>query len=140
MGRGAREVAALPEEELPTRAPRGDGPPLPRAWAEKDPVAARRLATARDAVTAVSDEIEVPAENILTPDHLRRLLWTPPATRDPEPLAAAVDAQLDRLRRTGLAARADGAAAGHGDHRRRDRARGRADHGAGRSLRARREA
>jgi ribonuclease D len=95
------EVAALPEEELPTRAPRGDGPPLPRAWAEKDPVAARRLATARDAVTALSGEIEVPAENILTPDHLRRLLWTPPATRDPEQLAAAVDTQL-----TGYGARA----------------------------------
>jgi len=95
------EVAALPEEELPTRAPRGDGPPLPRAWAEKDPVAARRLARARDAVTALSAEIEVPAENILTPDHLRRLLWTPPATRDPEQLAAAVDTQL-----TGYGARA----------------------------------
>ncbi len=88
------EVAALPEEELPTRAPRGDGPPLPRAWSEKDPVAARRLTAARDAVTSLSGEIEVPAENILTPDHLRRLLWTPPSTRDPEPLAEAVDAQL----------------------------------------------
>ena len=90
------EVAALPEEELPTRAPRGDGPPLPRAWSEKDPVAARRLTAARDAVTSLSGEIEVPAENILTPDHLRRLLWTPPSTRDPEPLAEAVDAQLAR--------------------------------------------
>ena len=36
----------------------------------------------------------MPAENLLTPDHLRRLLWTPPATRDPEALAEAVDAQL----------------------------------------------
>ena len=36
-----RAVADLPEAELPTRSPRGDGPPLPRAWAEKDPVAAR---------------------------------------------------------------------------------------------------
>ena len=88
------EVAGLPEQELPTRAPRGDGPPLPRAWSEKDPVAARRLTAARDAVTALSSEIEVPAENILTPDHLRRLLWTPPATRDPELLTTTVDAQL----------------------------------------------
>ena len=47
--RRCSEVAELPEEELPTRAPRGDGPPLPRAWAEKDPVAARRLTAARDA-------------------------------------------------------------------------------------------
>ena len=104
-GRGASRYAALwvealqrafelPEEELPTRAPRGDGPPLPRAWAEKDPVAARRLVLARDAVTALSAELEVPAENLLTPDHLRRLLWAPPATRDPEQLGPAVDRQL----------------------------------------------
>ncbi len=96
-----REVAALPEDELPSRAPRGDGPPLPRAWADKDPVAARRLTLARDAVSALSAEIVVPAENLLTPDHLRRLLWTPPATRDPEALAVAVDQQL-----TGYGARA----------------------------------
>ena len=89
-----REVAELPEEALPTRAPRGDGPPLPRAWAEKDPVAARRLVLARDAVAALSAELEVPAENLLTPDHLRRLLWAPPATREPETLAEGVDQQL----------------------------------------------
>jgi ribonuclease D len=91
-----REVAEMPEEELPTRSPRGDGPPVPRAWAEKDPVAARRLTLARDAVSALSGELAVPAENLLTPDHLRRLLWAPPATRDPEALAAAADRQLER--------------------------------------------
>ena len=89
-----REVSELPEEQLPARAPRGDGPPLPRAWAEKDPVAARRLMIARDAVTALSAELRVPAENLLTPDSLRRLLWSPPATRDPVALGAAVDRQL----------------------------------------------
>jgi ribonuclease D len=89
-----RTVAELPEEDLPTRAPRGDGPPLPRAWAEKDPVAARRLTLARDAVSALSAELSVPAENLLTPDLLRRLLWTPPGTRDAAALATAVDQQL----------------------------------------------
>ena len=39
----------------------------------------------------------MPAENLLTPDYLRRLLWTPPATRDPDSLAAAVDASLAEL-------------------------------------------
>ena len=38
-----QEAPAMPEADLPTRAPRGDGPPLPAPWAEKDPVAARRL-------------------------------------------------------------------------------------------------
>jgi ribonuclease D len=89
-----QEARALPESELPTRSPRGDGPPLPRAWAEKDPVAARRLAIAREAVAGASEELSVPVENLLTPDYLRRLLWTPPATRDREQLEAAVARQL----------------------------------------------
>jgi ribonuclease D len=104
-GRGADRYAArwvaaltraaeLDEDELPTRAPRGDGPPLPRAWAEKDPVAARRLVFAREALTALAGEQNLPVENLLTPDYLRRTLWTPPSTRNPEPLATAVADQL----------------------------------------------
>jgi ribonuclease D len=94
-------VAALDESQLPTRAPRTDGPPLPRAWAERDPVAARRLALAREALTRLAEQLQLPVENLLTPDYLRRVLWTPPATRDPDSLAEAVDAAL-----TGLGARA----------------------------------
>ena len=87
-------AAALDEEDLPTRSPRGDGPPLPRAWAEKDPVAARRLSFAREALTALAEDQHLPVENVLTPDYLRRTLWTPPSTRKPEALAAAVAEQL----------------------------------------------
>ena len=92
-----REVATLDEAELPTRSPRSDGPPLPRAWAERDPVAARRLTLAREALTALAEERELPVENLLTPDYLRRVLWTPPGTRDPDSLAAAVAAALSAL-------------------------------------------
>lgn len=89
-----REVAAMPEEDLPARAPRTDGPPVPRAWAEKDPAAARRLARARETMTARAEELSLPVENLLTPDSMRRLLWTPPRTREGEALAAAVAEQL----------------------------------------------
>jgi ribonuclease D len=89
-----RRVAEMDESELPTRTPRGDGPPLPRAWAEKDPVATRRLALARKGLTERSEELSVPVENLLTPDYLRRTLWTPPATRDAVHLAPAVAEQL----------------------------------------------
>lgn len=92
-----RAVAAAEERDLPTRTPRTDGPPQPRAWAEKDPVAARRLTLAREAMGARADELAVPVENLLTPDTLRRLLWTPPATREPAALTAAVAAQLAAL-------------------------------------------
>ena len=90
-----RRVAAMSEEELPARTPRGDGPPTPRSWAEKDPVAARRLALARDALGALAEERRVPVENLLTPDHLRRVLWSPPRTREPGALLDAVTALLD---------------------------------------------
>ncbi len=93
--RALREVSELPEDELPARAPRGDGPPVPRAWAEKDPVAARRLAAARAALGELAEERSLPVENLLTPDHVRRLLWTPPATREPTQLAAAVHQRLE---------------------------------------------
>ncbi|MBZ5737595.1 ribonuclease D [Nocardioides mangrovi] len=92
-----RQAAEMDDADLPTRSPRGDGPPLPRAWAEKDPVAARRLTLARDALTALAEEHGLPVENLLTPDYLRRVLWTPPATREPAALATAVGAQLTAL-------------------------------------------
>jgi ribonuclease D len=92
-----KAVAEMDEADLPTRSPRTDGPPVPRAWADRDPVAARRLGLAREALGALSEQQELPVENLLTPDYLRRLLWTPPTTRDPDALAAAVAAALAEL-------------------------------------------
>ncbi|MGZ4449947.1 MAG: HRDC domain-containing protein [Nocardioides sp.] len=89
-----REVAEMDEADLPTRAPRGDGPPLPRAWAEKDPVAARRLALAREAMAELAEQHHLPVENLLTPDYLRRTLWTPPRTREAGALLDDVVAML----------------------------------------------
>lgn len=87
-------AATLPEEELPARAPRGDGPPTPRAWADRDPVAARRLTLARDALAELGERLSVPVENLLTPDYLRRTLWTPPSTREPGELLDQVAGML----------------------------------------------
>ncbi|GAB7006879.1 ribonuclease D [Nocardioides sp. AN3] len=89
-----QRAAELPEAELPARAPRIDGPPTPRAWPERDPVAARRLTLAKDAMAELSERVQVPVENLLTPDYMRRTLWTPPATRDPGELIDQVTAQL----------------------------------------------
>lgn len=73
-----REAKALPDAELPTAAARYDGPPPPRAWAEKDPAAAARLAQARAALAELSESLTVPVENLMTPDYVRRVLWEPP--------------------------------------------------------------
>lgn len=68
----------MPEDDLPVHAPQGDGPPPPRTWADKRPEAATRLSAARTAVGELCDRHELPAENLLMPDTLRRITWTPP--------------------------------------------------------------
>ena len=88
-----RSAAALPESELPTlRGPRTDAPPPPRAWADRDPAAAARLIAARAVAAALSQEHQVPVENLLQPDVLRRLCWTPPRVSGVEEIAAFLTA------------------------------------------------
>ncbi|WP_455358345.1 HRDC domain-containing protein [Streptomyces sp. SYSU K21746] len=77
---------ALPDSELPQPGQPLTGPPPPRSWADKDPAAAARLSAARAAVSALAEELNMPQENLITPDTVRRLCWEPPA----EPTEAAV--------------------------------------------------
>jgi ribonuclease D len=71
-------AAALPDSELPVPVPIGDGPPAANRWAERDPVAAARLARVRGVVQAMAAELRMPAENLVQPEALRRLAWAPP--------------------------------------------------------------
>jgi ribonuclease D len=83
---GAR---ALRDDELPVPAAL-DGPPPPHRWSERDPVAAARLARCREVVTRIAGEHELPPENLISPDSVRRLAWTPPEKIDPESVGAAL--------------------------------------------------
>nr|WP_315915095.1 HRDC domain-containing protein [Arthrobacter sp. lap29] len=65
--------------DLPPLQVSNNTPPPPRVWAERDPEAAARFATARNRMAEISESMNIPAENILTPDHLRRVCWRPPA-------------------------------------------------------------
>ncbi len=94
---------ALPESQLPGQAPRGDGPPPPRAWADRDPAAAVRLGRVRDALAAVAQEHGLPLENLLTPDTARRLAWEPPGT-DVDTVAAFLRGRGARAWQVGLTA------------------------------------
>jgi ribonuclease D len=73
-------AAALPEAELPRPALAGDGPPPVSRWADRDPIAAGRLARARAALAELAETHSMPVENLVTPDLVRRLCWSPPAT------------------------------------------------------------
>ncbi|RYB94861.1 ribonuclease D [Nocardioides oleivorans] len=88
------KVREMSEDELPSRAPRGDGPPHPRTWADRDPVADRRFKAARESMLNLAEVNHLPVENLLTPDYLRRLMWAPPATREPAALAEGIREQL----------------------------------------------
>lgn len=69
-------------EDLPaTRAP-SDGPPPPKVWSDKRPEAATRLEAAKAIVQDLSQRHQIPAENIVNPDALRRLCWEPPEPVD----------------------------------------------------------
>ena len=70
----------LPDAELPPTARRHEGPPPPRTWSDKHPEAAARLTRARESLKAMSQELDVPVENLVSPDYVRRLMWEPPTT------------------------------------------------------------
>ena len=82
-----RAALALSDAELPSPQPAHDGPPPAKAWERSAPEAAARLAAARPAVAAIADEHLIPVENLLSPDLLRRLCWSPPADLDDSVIA-----------------------------------------------------
>jgi ribonuclease D len=84
----ARNLEELPPLHLPTNAP-----PPPRVWADRDPEAAQRLATARPLLQEAADQLKLPVENLLTPDYLRRVAWRPPVGID----EASIAEELRRL-------------------------------------------
>lgn len=69
-----RAADDLPRERVPS-----DTLPPPRAWSDRNPEADLRLKAARPVVEAIAEEMHMPTENLLTPEHLRRVAWHPPA-------------------------------------------------------------
>ena len=64
-------------------------------WSKRKPEAAAYLETARAAITEVSARVGVPAENLVSPDLVRRLCW------DWAPRAGVDDAVEEFLSRGG---------------------------------------
>ena len=79
---------------MPQPSTTGDGPPPANRWADRDPAAAKRLASARAVVVALAEEHHMPTENLLQPDAVRRLTWEPPEEITEESVTA-------RLRKLG---------------------------------------
>ena len=75
-----RAATDLPLE----RAIGGESIPPARAWSDRNPEADARLKAARSVVEGLAGDLNMPTENLLTPELLRRVAWNPPA-----PLSAA---------------------------------------------------
>jgi ribonuclease D len=72
-------VQQMPDSDLPPMHIPNDGPPQSRVWPAKNPGAAARLAAVRGELLTIAERYELPMENLITPDHLRRLAWRPPS-------------------------------------------------------------
>ena len=79
-------------EDLPQIRVAGDALPPIRAWADRNPEAAARIGPARDAIAEIAQELAIPVENLLTPDYLRRVAWSPPEPASPEAIGEALQA------------------------------------------------
>jgi ribonuclease D len=87
----------LPESALPpVRGPRPDGPPPHRNWGSRKPEAAARLEAARAFVAEESERLAIPVENLLEPDALRRLCWSPPRDVTSNSVASALRSRRAR--------------------------------------------
>lgn len=71
-----------------------DALPPVKAWEVKRPEAVARLRAIKPLVAELADAHALPAENLLTPEHLRRFCWQPPKSTSDRAVA-------DRLRELG---------------------------------------
>lgn len=83
----------LTASELPKLRAASDELPPTKVWANKKPAAHARFSAAREAMIGLAGELQLPVENLLTPDFLRQLAWAPPTPVDPD----AVDERLAGL-------------------------------------------
>lgn len=78
-------------DDVPSATEPLTGPPPAVRWSRRKPEAAERLDRVRAGLAELSQRVSVPAENLLTPDLVRRLVWDWQPVTDP---ATVIDAFL----------------------------------------------
>jgi ribonuclease D len=69
---------ALTTRDLPVAKLPATGIPNHRTWATRFPEADARLRAVRPAIAELAEKLDLPIENLLTPDYLRQIAFTPP--------------------------------------------------------------
>lgn len=85
--------AAQDPDKVPPLRMASQSPPAVKAWRDKDPLAARRLQTARKRLAKHAQQRSMPLENLLLPETLREICWRPPEPITP----ASVERRLTDL-------------------------------------------
>lgn len=71
-------AVALPEDQWPAMRTNADTLPPIKLWRDKFPEKFAPLSHARAAIEHIAEENEIPVENLITPEHVRRICWKPP--------------------------------------------------------------
>lgn len=91
----ARAVA-LPEAEWPAMRTQSDALPPIKLWRERFPEKFAPLSHARALIEAIASQNSIPVENLISPESIRRICWSPPSgattTRDEAAVRAALEA------------------------------------------------
>lgn len=65
------------EKQVEIRIPSNNLPPM-KVWKERNPLGYARLSHARAGITALAQQLDLPLENLITPELVRKLCWELP--------------------------------------------------------------
>ena len=69
---------SLPEDQWPAMRTNADTLPPIKLWRDKFPEKYAPLSHARAVIELIAQENEIPVENLITPEYVRRVCWKPP--------------------------------------------------------------
>jgi ribonuclease D len=90
-------AVALPEEQWPTMRTNADTLPPIKLWRDKFPEKFAPLSHARAAIELIAEENQIPVENLITPEHVRRVCWKPPVGATSTLSVSLVETALSEL-------------------------------------------
>ncbi len=92
----ARAVA-IPEQEWPPTRSTTDSLPAMKLWREKFPEKFAPFSHARALIEVIATENSIPVENLISPEYIRRICWSPPVGSTQEHDEPGVRAMLQGL-------------------------------------------
>jgi ribonuclease D len=88
---------SLPEDQWPAMRTNADTLPPIKLWRDKFPEKYAPLSHARAAIEQIAEENQIPVENLISPEHVRRVCWKPPVGATATLSVAAVEHALSEL-------------------------------------------